>query len=347
MATQKAKFYVGLFVTGGITIATLSIVWLGMSRYLRKGKNYVTYFNESVQGLDIDSPVKYRGVPIGRVEKIEVAPDSKLIQVILQIESNEKLDRSIVAQLNSVGITGSVFVELDRKKENEPDQSPSVNFPLKYPRIASKPSEISELMQGINDALSQIKSLDLRGISDKAKLALDRVNTLKLPDLEGMSNKGKGVLDKISRAIDDANIPGIATRMESSLQGVDRILGDERWNKILTSAEQGGASFQRLMDDAGKGLNEIVEENRENLHAAVAGFRDAIKDSRALLQDIAQLTRGTDKTVSRLRRHLLTTTRNLEKSSENLDRMMEILSHQPSQLLFGQPPRPRDLGPQD
>ena len=117
MASKKAKFTVGLFVAGGLTISVLAIVWLGMARYFEKGKFFVTYFNESVQGLKKDSPVKYRGVSIGRVESIGVAPDSKLIQVILKIESGQKLDNNIVAQLKNVGITGSMLVELDRKKK--------------------------------------------------------------------------------------------------------------------------------------------------------------------------------------------------------------------------------------
>jgi len=67
MASQKTKFAVGLFVATGIGVASLAIIWLGMSRYLEKGQYYVSYFNESVQGLDIDSPVKYRGVAIAQL----------------------------------------------------------------------------------------------------------------------------------------------------------------------------------------------------------------------------------------------------------------------------------------
>ena len=104
MATQKTKFAVGLFVAIGFTLAILVTIWLGMSRFLQKGRFYVTYFDESVQGLDVDSPVKYRGVFTGRVERIGVAPDSKLIKVILKIESGQKLDQNIAAHLISVSL---------------------------------------------------------------------------------------------------------------------------------------------------------------------------------------------------------------------------------------------------
>ena len=73
MASQKTKFAVGLFVAGGLACVVLVVIWLGMSRFLEKGQFYVTYFDESIQGLVVDSPVKYRGVFIGRVDSFGVA----------------------------------------------------------------------------------------------------------------------------------------------------------------------------------------------------------------------------------------------------------------------------------
>ena len=231
MASTRTKFAVGLFVAGGITIALLAIIWLGVTRYFEKGQYYATYFNESVQGLDKDSPVKYRGVAIGRVAKIGVAADSKLIEVVLKIESGQKLGGNIVAQMKPVGITGMMFIELDQKKEDEPDRSPYLSFPSKYPIVASKPSGISDLLLGIDNALEQLSTLDLEGISDKIKLTLDSLN----------------------QAIADANLKAISTNLASSL----------------------------------------------------------------------------------------------EKASANLNRLLDRISDQPSQLLFGEPPPPREVEPDD
>ncbi len=60
-------------MASGIILAVLIFIWLGMSRYFEKGQYYAIYFNESVQGLDVDSPLKYRGVMIGRVTRNAVA----------------------------------------------------------------------------------------------------------------------------------------------------------------------------------------------------------------------------------------------------------------------------------
>ena len=247
MASQKTKFAVGLFVASGIGITLMAIIWLGMSRYLEKGEFYAVYFDESVQGLSKDSPVKYRGVSVGRVESIKVAPDAKLIQVLLKLESDQVLDGSIVAQLKDVGITGSMFVELDRKNANEPDRSPSITFPSEYQIVASKPSEFSQLLRGLDDVLNHIKTVDLKGISDKLKLTFDNIN-LMIADAEvpAVSAKVRESLGNIDRMIVDADIKGVSTKLQSSLASADRILDSKRWDRILASVDDCGTITQQI-----------------------------------------------------------------------------------------------------
>jgi phospholipid/cholesterol/gamma-HCH transport system substrate-binding protein len=131
MATLKTKFSVGLFLISGIAVVVVAVIWLGLSNYLEKGRFFVAYFDESVQGLDKDSPVKYRGVSIGRVQRIGVAPDERLIEVVLKIESDIKSDdntEDFVAQLKSVGITGLMFIEIERQGNRSVDVKPPFRF---------------------------------------------------------------------------------------------------------------------------------------------------------------------------------------------------------------------------
>jgi len=323
MATQKTKFAVGLFVAIGIALAILATIWLGMSRFLQKGRFYVTYFDESVQGLDVDSPVKYRGVFTGRVENIGVAPDSKLIKVILKIESGQKLDQNIVAQLKSVGITGSMFVELDQKRAGETDQSPALSFPSEYPIIASKPSEISGLIGGFEEILGQIKALDLEEISVKIK----------------------GTLDNINQSVDDADVERISETINSSFEKMEQILADQRWDKVLASAETAGESVNRLLDKADRTLARvqgIVSGKEEAIKTGLDNFSRAMENANVLLNKGTSLVSGTDASISELMHHLVIAAQNLEMASENLNQLMELLADHPSQLLFGEPPKPRN-----
>ena len=324
MATQKTKFAVGMFVAMGITLAILVIIWLGMSRFFQKGRFYVTYFDESVQGLDVDSPVKYRGVFTGRVESIGVAPDSKLIKVILKIESGQKLDQNIVAQLKSVGITGSMFVELDQKRAGEPDLSPSLSFPSEYPIIASKPSEIKGLIGGFDAILNQIKALDLEGIAGKIKATLDNIN----------------------QTVNDADVERISQTINSSFEKMEKILEDQRWDKVLAAADAAGQSLNSLLDKADSTLARvqgIFIGKEETVKTALDNFSRAMEKANILLNSGTSLVSGTDASISELMQHLLVAARNLELASQNLNQLMELLADQPSQLLFGEPPKPRNV----
>jgi phospholipid/cholesterol/gamma-HCH transport system substrate-binding protein len=334
MPSQRTKLIVGLFLSGGIGLLLVAVIWLGTTRYLEKGRFYVTYFNESVQGLDKDSPVKYRGVPIGRVVEISVAPDSKLIKVVLKIESGQTLGPDMVAQLKVVGITGAMFVELDQKKPGEPDRSPKLTFPSEYPIVASKPSEIEELLRGVDEIMSNIKSFDMAGISDRVK----------------------GNLDKIEMAIVDLDVKGLSKKTQSSLDNFNRILDNQKWDRILASADSSAQSLNELLaranttvERADKVLAQvegITVESRDKITAALDDFKRAMGNANLVLEKGIVLLNNSDSTLFSLRQHLLVTAQNMERTSENLNRLSDLLAAQPSQLFFREPPPPRKIEPE-
>lgn len=309
---------------GGISVALVALIWLGVTRYFEKGHFYVTYFNESVQGLEKDGPVKYRGVTIGRVESISVAPDSKLIKVVLNVESGMVLDANIVAQLKNVGITGSMFIELDQRKAGEPDQSPPLSFPSEYPIVASTPAEISGLLRGLDEVLNKVKSLDLEGIVEKIKLDLALIEqAIRKADVEGISRKVQGTLDQMTLVMDKQKWDEILKSLQEALDSA---------NSTFTHADKTFASAEAIMVDKGVVIRAALEE-----------FREAVHNANAFLGKASSLAGGTEDTLSEMRGHLVTTARNLEKASETLNRVLDIVAEQPSQILFGEPPPPRKV----
>ena len=69
--SQKANYFkLGLFVIGAIAAGIIVLVIIGSGRWFQKRIVIETYFNESVQGLDVGSKLKVRGVAIGEVTRI-------------------------------------------------------------------------------------------------------------------------------------------------------------------------------------------------------------------------------------------------------------------------------------
>jgi len=169
MASRASKFLIGLFVIIGSVMAAITIIWVGAADFFTKGSVYVTYFDESVQGLQVDSAVKYRGVDVGKVQSIKVAPDGRLIEVVMKVDLSTELQSRVEAQLRTAGITGIVFIELDQIRDSEKSNALEINFEPDYPVIPSRRPEISRFLEDTNEIMESIKAIDFKGLSDQLK----------------------------------------------------------------------------------------------------------------------------------------------------------------------------------
>ena len=80
------RWKLGVFVVLGMGLGFITLLWLGTAGFGERDFRIVSYFNESVQGLDVGSSVKFRGVPIGRVAKIRIAPDGRHVEVMSDVK---------------------------------------------------------------------------------------------------------------------------------------------------------------------------------------------------------------------------------------------------------------------
>ena len=86
MATTATNHWkLGLFVLASLAAVVGVTFWLGSHLFQRKSFEAISYFDESVQGLELGSPVKWRGVTVGTVRDITVAPDGRHVQVASDI----------------------------------------------------------------------------------------------------------------------------------------------------------------------------------------------------------------------------------------------------------------------
>jgi phospholipid/cholesterol/gamma-HCH transport system substrate-binding protein len=325
MASIRTKFTVGLFVIIGFSLVIVAVVWLGMSNYLEKGKFYVAFFDESVQGLDKDSPVKYRGVAIGRVQQISVASDANLIQVVLKIDAPMELESDIVAQLKSVGITGIMYIELERRAKDEPNLSPTVTFATKYPVIATRPSGIKKLFEAIQDAVNQFNQLDIDGLARKLQTIFENLNT----------------------AVENARVDTLAADMRLTLAQARNILDPGKWNGLMAALETAGRTLPQLTDKAGQTVDQldtILSENRAVLNEALQNFNAATLQADAFLADGRHFLAEERQDLEILQHRLAITLENLELASGNLNRLTEMVAAHPAQLLLGTPPPEKNTG---
>ena len=86
---EKVNFVlVGVFVLALTAALIGGVLWLSSSKSYRASYDtYQTYMHDSVAGLNLNAPVRYRGVEVGRVQKITLAPGNvEQVQLTLAIE---------------------------------------------------------------------------------------------------------------------------------------------------------------------------------------------------------------------------------------------------------------------
>jgi phospholipid/cholesterol/gamma-HCH transport system substrate-binding protein len=280
MAKQTRKYFVvGLFVTLAFLIAAAAIIWINASRYFEKGTRYVTFFDESVQGLSKDSEVKYQGVTVGRVLEINIAPDNKTVAVMMLVNLRGNLPQKVVAQLNMTGITGLMFINLVPRQPDEPDMSPKITFATEYPVISSKPSEISQILTGIKDVVESVKRADLEGTIKEIKEAAASLRSL--ADRKDI----KEILAKVD---------GAAGYLREVLKRVDKIVADGKLAGILTEAHKAVTGASTLMD----GLNTDVKALK--LPETTKKARLTLDDARALIDKLKRTSATLDQLIERL-----------------------------------------------
>jgi ABC-type transporter Mla subunit MlaD len=307
VATEARKLQVGVFVIAAVAIGLAAAIWLGASRYLADEERTVTYFSESVQGLDPGAAVKYRGVPAGRVERIGIAPDADLIEVVMSVDAKFAArmlsDPTLRAQLQLSGITGLRYVEIDRHTGDALERSPHLSFEPPYPLIPSTPSQFKAIQEALEDIYGRVMSVDLAGIS---------------------------------------------ADLRATLQAADQVLRDERVQRVLTnlsevtdSARRATANIEQMTAGVKLGpvvddLRKVTGEAKELLVELRAG--ETGKEMRGALREVDGLARTTQSFLLDLQG----TVDRLDRTIENLARFSEVLSQQPSRLLFSGPPPPRD-----
>jgi phospholipid/cholesterol/gamma-HCH transport system substrate-binding protein len=270
MAKKTTNFILGLFVILGFFLGVGIIIWVGVTSYFQKGTTYVSYFDESVEGLQADSSVKYRGVDVGRVLQIRVAPDNKLIGVVMKINLRGDLSKTTVAQVRSAGITGVKFIGLERPKPEDKDLSPKIEFPSEYPIIPSVPSEIQKLLAGVNVIVDKFQQIDTKGISDQVLATTKNIGdfvqskemTQLLAKLEGTAANLERITAKVDKAVGGGKLEEILVETRNGLKEMNVVMGN------LKKDLQG----MKLADTASRyrGVAREVEGVTQNLQRASA-----------------------------------------------------------------------------
>ncbi len=161
METDKRYFIEGLFIVGFSIAAALFAVWLTTSGH-RDDVIYRIHFAESVSGLSLGDPVKFRGVDVGTVKSLAIdAADPRLVQVDIALSRDAPVKTDTRATLKLKGITGGVFIELDGGSTGAKSLV-AATPPGQIPEIAAQKNAIATLIDELPKVVAKFSLLEDR-----------------------------------------------------------------------------------------------------------------------------------------------------------------------------------------
>ena len=321
MSVHSNYFKLGLFILGATSLILVALIFFGLGS-LRKDKVMLeSYFDESVQGLDVGSPLKFKGVKIGSVERIrfvfnkysnfkEIPFRYVLVEMALDPESalvaktsndmkealNREVENGLRVRITPQGLTGTGYLEMDYVNPRTSKPLP-IDWTPEYYYVPSAPSTMARLEESFETFSKILRKIDDAGVDH----AIQNISSL---------------LVVIREAVKDANVPGLSGNVDSLISDLRKT--NEHLNSMIGSKEA-----REAMKNLGGTLVNL-KASTENLPQAIADLRKLLKEVNSLLSTQRDEVQG-----------LL---QQGKQAFENLNDLTGDAKRNPSRLLFGAPP---------
>jgi len=340
-------FKVGVFVIAASVIAVIGVILLGVGTVFQKNVLVETYIDESVQGLDVGSPVKFRGVPIGKVEQIsltsvEYATTKRYVLVRTGISPNlfrgnlaqlsdsglkAEIERGLRLRMAAQGLTGVAYLEADYA---DPQRNPPLEIDWQpiYPYVPSTLSRITQLGESVEKILRGIENVDLGRLVDGIEKSLTAITKV----AEGAN------LDKLGR---EAN--AFLSEVRDTNRQLKEVVGSAELKSVMQDGAGAAKRAREIIDNAEKPMKQLLVD----LPQASESLARLLKRLDSVATDLPETSTQLRQTVQRMNRLIASQQRDIERTMDNLraisDNMKEITENSkkyPSQVLFGAPPPP-------
>lgn len=317
MRNKFSPLAIGMFVLVGTAILVAGIMVFGAAKFFTDTEMLISYFSESVNGLDVGAPVKYKGVLIGKVENIRISASKKNAQesavgIVYSIDLDmfnkktrgnivdfrawldEQIKEGLRAKLNYQSIvTGMLYIELDYLAEK--DEAYEITYSgFNFIEIPGKKSGLAEMGKAIQKSLMNFSRIDFKSIADNANASLIKIN----------------------QKLDDLDVKSLNLEIVKTLASADALLKNS--NALVSSPE---------VSNLAKNANELISESKNTL----ADVDKLLVSSESLVEKFNVMLAP----HSPFRFEIALMLRNLNESMSSISNFMEYLQRNPSSLLTG------------
>ena len=299
---------VGAFVLVGFISISIFVYWLVRPSDELEMKKYAIYFNESVLGLNLDAPVKYRGITVGKVVKLGINPkNTEQVRVVISVDKNTPIKTSTVAKLTSQGITGLSYINLSLGDKNSPllTKAPPGE---EYPVIKSVPSLFESIQTSVGTLYSKL-SKTLESV-DKT------LNETNQKELTRLLQESSEFFARLNRTLDDAtiesihassrHIEGITKQLDATMPKVDGLIQNSvEWEKETQEAFEKIVVSYLNIQKTSDAIGDAVRRGDFDLRSITNEFMPALNKSLNTLNGVLSEFRSTIREYKKSPRDIL------------------------------------------
>jgi paraquat-inducible protein B len=311
---------IGLFIVSGVALGVIGLLLFSSSKMFSKTKDLIVYFDDSLNGLNVGAPVKFRGVTIGSVKRVMVqfnqATNDYAMPVIVELEEKLLRDRmpSMTYAFSEEGVanriqaglratlqteslvTGVLYVGMDIDRKAPPPVFHQLE--KRYPEIPSEPTATQQLF-------ANLASLDIKSLQTNLN----------------------GLIIRLDNRVSELNMANINTGLTNLLASVNRLVSSPDITNALAALRPTLDQYRELgtkvtsrVDPLADGLtNTLAQADR-----ALAQIRGAGENLRTLLAPSSPLPNNLDQTLQQL-----------SGAMQSLSDLLDFLKQHPNALITG------------
>jgi paraquat-inducible protein B len=319
MSKHANPTVIGAFVVGALILAVMAILLLGSGDLFIQKPRFVLYFKGSVKGLNVGSPVNFRGVNIGTVTNVQLVmgKSGSDIRIPVTIEINpgsfirseqmiggmtesrkeklaELIDAGMRAQLQLQSLlTGQLFIQLDFYPGTRVD----LVGDDRYPEIPTIPTPIEKITKKLEDF-----------------------------PVEQVMNNIISTSQGLNKLVNSPELHQSIQSLKEILEDVERLMKSQELQKTI-------ASLHGTLDDIGslaRTVDTQVDPLSSELHTALDETRLAMMQARGTLES-AQYLVSDQKLLYALDNVLAEIT----SAARSVRELTDFLERQPQSILRG------------
>lgn len=285
--TTSQRTRLGIFLMMGVAMLALFTVIPIALRLSQKQATYFSYFKgESLSGLEEGAHVKFRGIPIGKINHISYDPSNlSRIKVAFRIRADFPVKMDMFVQTGMIGITGLKYVEMLGGSNEAPSLAPDSEIPAKASLMSTISGKSEVLIAKVEMLINHLNTVTNPESLASARQILNNVAVITADTRTIMSTMAPDIALFTRSAVSGmAQIDSVAREVRHFTAGLEDIADKDQINSVVTAVDSTVQAFRKLATE----MERTVRQSREDFSVSMANIKVATEHAERLAKMLAE-----------------------------------------------------------